>query len=281
REDGNNPNCHTPAVCLTANAIAGARDKYLAAGFDDYLSKPIEPRQLEEMLLEYIAYDKIRFRSGEESEGTDGSMEEVPESFAALKNCSIDIDAGLKNSGTAESYVELLRIFREAMDEKTQELNRLYQENDLKNYTIKVHALKSSARIIGAAGFGEEAQLLENAGKTEDIAYIRSHHEPFMKEYQGFREPLSACLSEYEALSDKPEADPDLMQTVFDEVRDAAEDMDCERLDSIFAEMKQYSIPREQKELFDKTRDAVEKYEYGTILALLAQDGQQEEKRSI
>ncbi|MCR5304469.1 MAG: response regulator [Lachnospiraceae bacterium] len=63
-EEGN-MNRETVAVCLTANAISGAREEYMAAGFDDYLSKPINFKVLEEMLLDYLPEDKIMVsRSG-------------------------------------------------------------------------------------------------------------------------------------------------------------------------------------------------------------------------
>ncbi len=55
-----NPNSGTPYICLTANAITGARDEYIKAGFDDYLAKPFEPSELEEMLFDHLPKEKIR-----------------------------------------------------------------------------------------------------------------------------------------------------------------------------------------------------------------------------
>ena len=54
-----NPNCTKPCIVLTANAIAGARESYIKAGFEDYLSKPIDAAELEKMLLRYLPKDKI------------------------------------------------------------------------------------------------------------------------------------------------------------------------------------------------------------------------------
>lgn len=53
------PNANTPAICLTANAISGAREMYLAEGFDDYISKPIDSSRLEDLLLEFLPKEKI------------------------------------------------------------------------------------------------------------------------------------------------------------------------------------------------------------------------------
>ncbi|MBQ9384699.1 MAG: response regulator [Ruminiclostridium sp.] len=53
------PNLKTPVVCLTANAISGAREQYLAEGFDDYLTKPIDPKRLEEMIIHYLPPEKV------------------------------------------------------------------------------------------------------------------------------------------------------------------------------------------------------------------------------
>ncbi len=55
-----NPNMETPYICLTANAITGARDEYIKAGFDDYLAKPVNPKELEEMLFCHLPKEKIK-----------------------------------------------------------------------------------------------------------------------------------------------------------------------------------------------------------------------------
>ena len=54
-----NPNCDKPCIVLTANAIAGAKESYMKAGFEDYLSKPIDAAELEKTLLRYLPKEKI------------------------------------------------------------------------------------------------------------------------------------------------------------------------------------------------------------------------------
>ena len=168
-----------------------------------------------------------------------------------------------------DDYLLLLRIFHTSMEEKAAELERFYAENDVKNYTIKVHALKSSARIIGANGLGEWAQKLEDAGKSGDIAYIRENHAAFIKEYMDLREPLSAVFHSETEEQDKPEADSGRMKSAYGEIHSAAEDMDCDRLETVFAEMDGYSIPAKDAELWKKLKDASDNYDYEVILRLL------------
>ncbi len=268
REQKKGPNLQTPVVCLTANAIVGARGQYIVAGFDDYLTKPIDSRKLEDMLLAYLPKEKIQEAGGGEED--EAAVPEIPEILSPLLGQDwIDLSLGIKNSGDVDAYLLLLKIFYESLDEKANEIEGYFAAENWKDYTIKVHALKSSARLIGAAAFGEEAQLLENAGKAEDVDYIRAHHEDFMTKCLSFKAPLAEVFVEEETDEDKPEAGAELMEGVMEEIRSAAEDMDCDRLEDIFGEMDAYRIPEAQSELYGKLKEAAAMFDYEGILALL------------
>ena len=268
RADKGNPNCDTPAICLTANAISGAKEHYISEGFEDYLAKPIAPEILEEMMLKYIPEDKIEKRSEEYEEDSAATDDSLIELFSVLEGSPIDVKTGLSNSGNPGAYLSLLRIFYESIDEKSEELSHYYSAGDYKDYTIKVHALKSSAMIIGATGLGEAARHLEDAGKAGDIDYIKRHHPLLMEEYAKFKDLLSKIASDDEE-TDKPVAGPDLMKDAFEKIRSAAEEMDCDRLEEVFGSMSSFNIPDEHRELFKKLKEASERFEYDTILELM------------
>ena len=270
RGDVSNPNRDTPVICLTANAIAGAREEYLNVGFSDYITKPIDPDELESLMIRFLPENLVEIRQQEKK------REELtlflPEDLKILDHKGIDALAGIKNAGSQEAYVSLLEIFRKDISGKAEVLDRLFREGNLKDYTIRVHSLKSSARIIGATSLGDMAQNLETAGKAGDEAYIRAHHEEFMDAYTGFEKILAGITKDRDEQQDKPIVEADMMERAFVEIRAAADDMDSDRLSVIFGELDAFSIPKESEELYTRLRSASDQFDYEGIIKMLSQE---------
>ena len=122
-------------------------------------------------------------------EDTSSNDEAMAKIISGLKDQDqIDIYEGIENSGSAESYLSMLEMFHKLYDENVSELKKFYSEGNIDEYTIKVHSVKSSGKIIGAYEFGEKAQLLENASKEGDTEYIEAHHEELLKDLRGLKE---------------------------------------------------------------------------------------------
>ncbi|MCR4654799.1 MAG: DegV family EDD domain-containing protein, partial [Lachnospiraceae bacterium] len=159
----------------------------------------------------------------------------------------IDTEAAIKNSGSEKAFKAVLKIFYDSIPEKHAELENSYSSGDWENYTIKIHALKSSARLIGALGLSENAELLEAAGKNKDISYITEHHASVMEDYLKLSEGLAAVFAEApengEEGAGKPVADEFLMESIYEGLREAAEAMDCDMADEIMKEIEPYAIP--------------------------------------
>jgi len=271
------PNKKTPVICLTANAISGARDYYLSEGFDDYISKPIDSTKLEDIMIEHLPDEAImpegsifayKISQSTQNKTTDEAKpEEIPDELAELTD--LDTNAGIKNSGSVDSYMSLVRIFYNDMDRNIAELNRLYDSDKLQEYTVSVHAMKSSAWLIGAFGLGEEARALEDAGKRSDMAYIRSHHEGYLEDLGSFKEVLSKVFDETGDDSEKPVAEADFLARKYDEIRTAAEIMDCDMLDDVFSELDSYRIEGEDADKLDKLKKQYDLFDYEGMLELV------------
>ena len=95
RETENGASKDVPVICLTADAVIGAKERYLSEGFSDYLTKPIDNFALEKLLMKYLPDGKVELINEEISEiSEDGNPED--EAFTVLRSVGIEPRAGLK-----------------------------------------------------------------------------------------------------------------------------------------------------------------------------------------
>ncbi len=184
----------------------------------------------------------------------------------------IDSETALKNSGSEESFLSVLGIFYDSINSNSKQLQEAYDKEDYESYTIKVHALKSSAKLVGATGLSDLAFELEKAGKAEDTAYIKEHHHEMMEKYAGYKEILKEYFKAPENDtndSHKPMADKMLMESIYEIIREGAEAMDLNMLEAVFEEIGDYRIPDEELGTFNKLKDYFDKYDYKGMTEIL------------
>ena len=181
------PNVDTPVIVLTANAVAGAKEMYENEGFIDYMSKPIQGKPLEEKILQYlpenryvlVEYDKVE--QDLYSKLWDAVAREIRSEYDFKL---IDVRSAVESAeGSKETFRFLLQSFYDNSDKCKHDITTSYEHEDYKNYTIYVHALKSTSKMIGALGLSEKAKALEMAGKDNDIDFIRANHADLLPLY--------------------------------------------------------------------------------------------------
>ena len=197
-----NPNAQTPVIMLTANAIVGAKEEYMEAGFTDYLTKPIRETELLEMILKYLPEELVCENGGQGIEKSQDAQDmEQPEAggegaepLQRLEQLEgLDVKTGLTYCMNEEDfYIEMLQEFLQA--DKASQLKHFLAEEDWDNYRTTVHALKSTSLTIGAAHLSGEAKALEMAAKEGNMDYIRSHHDGVMDEYKELTDHLKEIL---------------------------------------------------------------------------------------
>lgn len=191
-------NVRTPVIMLTANAIRGAKEEYLAEGFTDYLSKPVREQELNEMLIKHLPPEMLvveevtiglavpepeekKFEAMPVVYDVLPSTEDVKSEFAK-RFSFLDVDTGLLYCMNNEEFYEsIIREFRTS--NKYDEIQDAYDDADLKNYAVMVHGVKSSALTIGANKVSELAKNLEFAAKADDVDYVKGNHYVFMRAY--------------------------------------------------------------------------------------------------
>ncbi|MBQ9484082.1 MAG: response regulator [Ruminiclostridium sp.] len=198
---------NTTMIALTANAVVGAREMYLKEGFKDYLSKPMEVKQLVEKLEKYLPESAYKASEADDSaageksvsmpdthdddtdvlefypdNGAENSVENVTTAYDAekLTKAGINVSVGLGYSGGDEEfYGEMLDDFATSFDGKISALDGFLAEENWQDYNIKVHAMKSNARMIGAESLSSQALKLEEASGNEDTGYVKENHSIF------------------------------------------------------------------------------------------------------
>ena len=187
----------TKVIVLTANAISGARERYLAKGFDDYLSKPIDVNALESILAKYLPPELI-IRN--EELGTRDAETGGDDNFSEPKKVcpSIDMETALANCMDSEEF------FREMVEEflagdKTAELEKYFAAEDYKEYRIAAHALKSTSLVIGAIELSDKAKAQEYAARDGNIDKLKENHGDLITTYKKVREELKEWLEDQHA----------------------------------------------------------------------------------
>ncbi|MBO4681856.1 MAG: response regulator [Clostridiales bacterium] len=191
----------TTVIALTANAIVGAKDTYLNAGFDDYLSKPIDLSKLEELLIKYLPSGIVEtvetpeaaeddddeilvFEPGSDGEGVSEKKAKKQNPVQELAGLGFNTKAGIGYcAGDEDFYLEMLGTFAEEWEEKSKAIKEDYEKTDVADYQIRVHALKSTAKTIGADELSAKALEQEQAAKAGDIAAIDRGVNPLLDLY--------------------------------------------------------------------------------------------------
>lgn len=273
----------TPVVALTANAITGAKEMYLAEGFDAFLPKPINPVKLEQLILKMLPRDLLHFDT-EEEENSETVKEDVQSSAAVELNLpmveGIDWSYGLMHLTEPELLMNMVSDFYKIIDLEADKLDgfyeRVHSDSDMvAQYRIKVHSMKSTANLIGATVIGGMAKFLEDAARREELAVLDTLHPIFIKEWRSYKEKLTECIQMIRKDNDESEkkepVDKEEIFSVLKLLKEASEEMDIDAMDANMEKLQSYQYSDEMQNRMDKLSAMVTNMEVDEIVELVEQ----------
>ncbi|GHV46868.1 hypothetical protein AGMMS49546_35660 [Spirochaetia bacterium] len=267
-----------PIIALTANAISGMKDMFLEKGFNDYLSKPIEISKLEEIMGKWIPKEKqikVRETAAEKKTGGDAKTGNPRPSPFRLEIPGVDTTKGLAMTGGTETgYRKVLQSFYKDARERLPLLETVPSEEALPLFTIHVHALKSAAAIIGAAGLSTLAAELEAAGKAGDLETIERGLRVFHGDMQNLIENIGSVMDDFNGSVVYNEASRTeaLKRCIplFGELSSALEQMDIGVIHRVLTELEDMPLDAKTQEIINGVSNAVLMSEFEEAAALIA-----------
>lgn len=173
-------------IALTANAISGTKEYLIQRGFNDYASKPISLKTLEELLLKYLPVSCIEYQTTT-SKRIFGNGTDKLEGLSSENDNYMDVidwNEGISYcGGNKDIYIQVLKAVSQHGEEKLKLIEQCRNNKDYERYVIEVHALKGNAASIGAKKMAELAKAQEMAGKEGRIDEIDANGSKLLADY--------------------------------------------------------------------------------------------------
>ena len=183
-----NSSFNIPVFALTANAITGMKERYLEAGFDSYLAKPIEK---EAMINEFnklfsgkslVTEEKKEEIVEESVKANSESTNDIVKNVEYLKSNNIDVEHGLELLGDIELYNDTMNDFIDEVIKRLPLLDEYKNNSDMPNYAILVHAIKSDCKYLGIMSLADINYEHELKSKANDVDFVNSNYDNLISE---------------------------------------------------------------------------------------------------
>lgn len=249
---------NTPVIMLTANAVVGAKEQFLQEGFQDYLTKPIMPDKLDDMVLKYLPQHLIQ-----EGECENEQKEVAPENVKLPQLEEFDFEYAMRLLKSEALLMQTLADFQTSLktlpDKLAPYIASITEEESLHLYRIEVHAVKSAAATVGALLLSKVARLLEVAAANQEIEKILILHPVLLEEIQKHKERIATLLP---AEDDKMQLQSmEQVLPYFDMLHGSLENGDYDTADFLCAEIVKYAYPDNLQSLIDKLAGQVMNFE--------------------
>lgn len=241
-----------PIIALTANAMVDARKEFLNAGMNGFVAKPIDFARICNQLKLWLPKDLVRDVPKEEAKkllADDLSDREIqPEDSQR----GFSFEEGVNHCGSKAALMKTIRIFYRTIDSKANKIEQCLKEGLISDYVIEVHALKSSALLIGAVPLSEAAKELEDYGKQGKTEVLEEKTPDVLTLYRDLKNILRP-YAEKEEDAKKEFSDGEWI-TALQQIHQCIEQFDLDGVDQIMEQLEEYQVPECIRESMDQLR---------------------------
>lgn len=228
--------CDTPLILLTADASDETKSRCTEVGFADYMSKPIDNRQLENNFKKYI-----------------------PKEYRVAVNATVKGEAALQSE-------EALLARRAILETVVTELEHLHQhlpeylKNDLALFRIKVHGIKGFTRQINYFSISRQAEIMEMAAKTDNQRFIAENMDDFLCE---IKETIEELEEELMTLPKREvQQSEESIEKLLERLKNAFDDFDLMTAESCIEQLLTRELSEKEQHLVQQCKHACEDIEY-------------------
>ena len=283
-------------IVLSANAVNGAREMFLSKGFNDFIAKPVQGKDFADCLSKYLKKELIIPLSdnadiSSEAQNSNSTEENIiPKDFPQLPEDKINLKAAVELAGGFENWLGLARTFVNSIEEKAAQIQEYFLQEQYKDYTIQVHALKSSARIVGALKLSQMAEEEETEGnrllsiineEVENENEIEEKKQEFISQMKAKTEKLLECYRSYldilgpvkkygqKTENEKEELSEEELSKIIKALLSGCADFDLAKVEEEFALLQKAKLPENLAGKMEALSKAVENIEFEEIEELL------------
>ncbi|MBR6237626.1 MAG: response regulator [Lachnospiraceae bacterium] len=267
---------NVPIIALTANVMEGVKDMFISEGMNDFVGKPIEVKTLMSTVRRWIPADKIIESSSAASlTGTTdsaGFRSVLLNDKNIVEYACLDYETAIEVLGNVALYNRIVEDYYRSGADKAKALDAAYKTEDWQDYTIKVHALKSSSRQIGAMELGDMAERLEKAGHEDDLDTINENHAGLMEKFDILLGKLSGYFTDKsdEITPDTAEqADAAVLKELSDRLYAACDELDMDGMEAVKNRMKEYRYPEAVEDIVKQLYKAIDNVDTDECIRLM------------
>lgn len=260
-----------PIIALTANAIGGAREMFIREGMDDFVAKPIDLKDVLSKLRKWLPSEKIVPVDNDNaavSEEQPAADDKTQDTRSASDIKELNVKGALSLLGSENLFWTVLTEYYHTIDKKVRTILEHKAAEHLRNYTIEVHALKSSSRQIGADRIADMAAEMEKAGNEGDIALINEKTDELIKECLQLHEALGKYFAN-EPVKEERAADLEDIVNMLDKMHEALDNFDTLQIDEVIDEMSGFKFFDANAEFFERLKSAAADSDIDGCLAVV------------